>query len=121
MSLTYRFDTVNSIVIKLYADVEDTSLVTVKINGISYKLSDFVSLGNGTYKLATAGISAVNFDTVYTAELLYDGTSVATLGYSINAYAYAMCNGGTSNAEMKALAEALYRYGVSADAYRDAQ
>ncbi len=120
-SATVRFDTVNSIVIKIYADVDDPTLVTVRVNGTSYTLSDLIYLGNGTYKLTTDGISAVNFDSVYTVELLYDGISVATIGYSVNAYAYAMCNGGTSNDEMKDLAEALYRYGVSAEAYRNAQ
>ena len=120
-SATVRFDTVNSIVIKIYANVEDASLVTVRINGKDYKLSDLTDLGNGTYKLSTEGIKATNFDTVYTVELLYNGESVATLGYSVNAYAYAMSNGATQNAEMKALAETLYRYGVSADAYQNAQ
>lgn len=120
-SATVRFDTVNSIVIRIFADVEDFSLVTVKVNGTSYALSDLIHLGNGTYKLSTNGISAVNFDTVYTVELLYDGTSVASISYSVNAYAYAMCNGATQNEEMQALAKVLYRYGVSAKAYRNAQ
>ncbi len=120
-SANARFDTVNSVIFKIYAASDDSALVVVRINGADYALSDLTSLGNGVYKLDTDGISAVNFDTIYTVELLYDGVSVATISYSVNAYAYAMCNGATQNSKMKALAGALYRYGVSAKAYANAQ
>ena len=49
------------------------------------------------------------------------GETVATLGYSVNAYAYAMSNGATQNEEMKVLAETLYRYGASAENYNNAK
>ena len=49
------------------------------------------------------------------------GETVSVLTYGINAYAYAMTEGGETDSEsMKDLALALYRYGVSASAYLSA-
>ncbi|MBQ9785750.1 MAG: hypothetical protein IJW29_09630 [Clostridia bacterium] len=120
-SATVRFDTVNQVVIKVYASVEDAELVTLKIGGTSYALSDLTALGNGVYEWRSEGLKATEFDTVYAAELLYNGESTAALSYSVNAYAYAMTNGATQNTNMQALALALYRYGMSAEAYANAQ
>ena len=46
-------------------------------------------------------------------ELSVNGEFLQTLTYSVNSYAYAM----QDNANMKALANALYNYGVAAKAY----
>ena len=116
-SATVFFDTVNAVIVKIYANVADPTLVTVSINGTDYALSDLESLGNGVYRFKGDGVTATGFGESLTVELSYDGTVTATLTYSVNAYAYAMNNGGTSNAEMQALAVALYRYGQSAVAY----
>ena len=49
----------------------------------------------------------------YTIELFYNGELMQTLTYSIGAYAYAK-----AETEIGDLALALYRYGVSAKAYK---
>jgi hypothetical protein len=118
---TVRFDTVNKLLIKVYATVEDASLVTITVNGVSYTLSDLTYLGNGIYRIITDAITATELSKTYTVTLAYHGEVVSELTYSVNAYAYAMNNGATANAEMKALAVALYRYGISAEAYANAQ
>jgi len=114
---TVRFDTVNEIRIHIFAGNADASLVTVKVDGKEIALSDLTALGNGSYLVTISDILATELDTVHTVALALDGVDGASLSYSVNAYAYAMQNGGTQDADMRALALALYRYGVSADAY----
>ena len=116
-SASVKFDTVNSISVKLFSSVADKSLVTVKVNGTAYSLSDLPSLGNGVYGITTEGISATDFDEPLVIELLHNGVTVGTLTYSVNAYTYAMVNNATENEAMIRLALALYRYGRSAEAY----
>ena len=116
-SATVRFGDVNTIYVKIVVNVENESLVTVKVNGVAYTLADLVAIGDGVYKITAEGVVATDFDKALAIELAYDGNVVATLEYSINSYAYAMSNGATKNEEMKALALALYRYGKSAEAY----
>lgn len=118
-SATVKFDNVNQLIVKLNAS--DADKTVVKINGTAYAPGDLVSLGNGIYKIETEGLAATDFDKAYEIELIYNGESVATLTYSVNAYAYAMNNGATENADMQTLALALYRYGVSAENYANAQ
>ena len=116
-SASVEFDTVNRIYIKLIANVADTALVTVKVNGVSYSLTDLVTVGGGVYKITTGAISATDFDEAIFVELVYDGVTVGTLTYSINAYAYALHGNASASAQMRSLALALYRYGRSAEAY----
>jgi len=116
-SVSVRFDTVNRINVRILVNVENESLVAIKVNGTAYTLSELISAGNGSYVLVTDAIAATAFDDLYRIELLYDGEALTTLEYSVNAYAHAMCNGATANEKMQALALALYRYGVSANAY----
>ena len=64
----------------------------------------------------TEGILATGFDTVYTFELYEGETLVQTLKYSVRAYVLAMQN--SKNEHMRALANALYAYGKSAQAFK---
>ncbi|MCQ2413208.1 MAG: hypothetical protein MJ082_00230 [Clostridia bacterium] len=65
-------------------------------------------LGDGLWKISTAGIAPTDFDKEFTFTV---GTS--TLTYSVNAYAIAM----TGNAKISALTNAMHAYGVAAEAY----
>ncbi len=112
---TVRFDTVNKLRIKIFAGVEHPESVTLRVNGTEYALSDLENLGGGIYQLTTDAIGATDFDTVYTFELSYEGSTYATLNYSVNAYAYS--KQGSNSDAMKNLALALYRYGIAAEAY----
>jgi hypothetical protein len=80
-------------------------------------LTDLEALKDGIYRFKSEGLQATEFDKDFEMVLSYNGETVATLNYSVNAYAYAMNHGATSNSEMQTLALALYRYGVSAERY----
>lgn len=112
-SATVWFDNVNKIGVKL-STIEN---VTLKVNG------EAVELNGTTYY--TDAIYATGFDTVYTFELYEGEALVQTLTYSVSSYVYAMMNkteaDGTTPTEMAELARALYRYGASAVAYKNAQ
>lgn len=101
-----RFQYNNKIYVKFDADKD----VLLLVNGVEV---EFEALGDGTYVYYTDGILATDFDTVYTFELVYNGETVQTLKYSVNAYAISKYQQETP---MGKLALALYRYGVSADA-----
>lgn len=116
-SATVFFDTVNAIRIRISVDVADESLVTITANGKTYTLDSLAKLSDGVYLATFRNIPASAFDAVQTVSLAYDGETVATLSYSVNAYAYAMQESETAGETMKALALALYRYGASTDAY----
>ena len=119
-SCTVRFDTVNKLRFKIYVGVADIENVTLSVNGTAYAVSDLLSLGNGFYTLTTDAILATEFDTVYNVVLSYNGSAYATLEYSVNAYVYSMYTSTKAAAATKALALALYRYGISADAFAEA-
>ena len=108
---TVWFDNVNKIGVKL-STVENA---TLKVNG------EAVALTGTTYY--TDAMKATGFGTVYTFELFENGTRVQTLTYSVSSYVYAMMNqtdGEGNPTEMAELAKALYRYGASAIAYKNA-
>lgn len=115
---TVHFDTVNSIRVTVVG-ITDAANVTVKVDGVSYRLDEGVKSGEGLYVFSTDGILATGFDSRHVFELLVDGETVSSLSYSVNAYAYAMISGGAESDSMQDLAFALYRYGVSADAYAE--
>ncbi len=117
-SATVRFDTVNKLRIKLY--IANAEGVTVTVNGTEYTVADLAFMGNGIYMLSTNAILATEFDAVYTVVLSRNGDAVATLTYSVNAYAYSMYTSATASNGMKTLAVALYRYGASAKAFANA-
>lgn len=107
-SATVRFDNVNRIGVKL----STTENVTLKVNGKA------VALTGTTYY--TDAIYATGFDNLYTFELYEGGVLVQTLTYSVSSYVYSMMDKTEDGAptEMAELAMALYRYGVSAVAYK---
>ena len=107
-SATVLFDSVNKIAVKLTA----TDGVVVKVDGVEMVLAE-----DGYYY--TEGIKALNFNKNYVFTIEIDGEVVQTLTYSVNAYTVAMQN--STNTEMKDLATALYNYGASAEAYKNAQ
>jgi hypothetical protein len=112
-----HFDTVNEIRIKLYASADALARTTLTVDGETVAPSDLESLGDGYYTVTVPSIYANGMDIVHTFTLTLDGETVATLSYSVNAYAFATLADETASDEMKALALALYRYGVSADEY----
>ena len=103
---TVYFDSVN----KLRVKINTTENVTVTINGVEVEVNSTT--------IETDGIIATDFDTTYTFVLYHNGVEMQTLKYSVNAYAYSMKNKETA---MGTLALALYRYGVSAKAYKATQ
>ena len=101
---------------RLYIKFNTTEGVTVKVNG------EAVTFDGAMYN--TNGIYAVDFDKVYTFEL-YEGETLANrIEYSIKAYVYNTMNKKDEDGQltnMAKLVRALYAYGKSAEAYRDAK
>ena len=114
-----RFGHVNRLYFKIKAT--DLTGVTLTVNGKTYTAEDLTLVEDtaDTYILYTDPVYATEFDKVFTAELSVDGRTVQTLTYSVRSYVYAKQNG--ENAEMAALARALYTYGRSAVAYKNEQ
>ena len=107
------FDTgVNRLV--FFFDADDTVVTAVTVNGTAVPVTRYA---DGLYTVQTEAVSATEFDKVYTAELLVDGTTVQTLTYSVNTYAYRTCKDDSTTSVGEALTLALYRYGVAAKAY----
>ncbi len=93
--------------------ISDTANATVKINGITY-----TATANGNvYTVLSDALTAKQFGNTYTVELVVNGTTVQTLTYSVNSYAYRVITAGNTTDANEALALALYRYGVAAMAY----
>ena len=96
---------------KIYVKFETTDAnATITINGNAVQAE---ADGNG-YIAYSDDICATDFDEVYTI-VLTTASGTQTLTYSVNAYANAKQD--TANAAMAALAQALYAYGASAEAY----
>ena len=113
-----RFGYVNRLYFKIRA--ADLTDVTVTVNGKTYTAEDLEPVENadGTYILYTDAVYATEFDKIFTAELTVDGEVIQTVTYSVKSYVFAKQNG---NDDMAALAKALYNYGRSALAYKNAQ
>ena len=103
------FDGVNQLYIKLNT-IENVKVYVTIGEGERYE----ANLTGTTYY--TDGISATGFATKYVFEVEYDGVLMQTLTYSVDAYVYAK----KGHAEIGELALALYRYGKSAEAYKNA-
>ncbi len=92
------------------------------IDGLTFELDgnavNYVESGE-YYVITTEAIKATDFGKTYTLKAYVNGVEDATLTYSVNSYAYSMQS--SSNANMKALATALYNYGDAATAYVNAQ
>ncbi len=100
-----NFDAANKIYVKFFVKGEFT--LTVNGNEVAVEKTE-----DGYYKVYTDALTAKQFADEYTFVITV-GNESATLTYSVNAYAAAM----KGDAEMGALAEALYAYGVNAKAY----
>ena len=100
-----NFDAANKIYVKFYVEGE----FTLTVNGTAVAVE---AAEDGNYKVYTDALTATQFAYTYTFVITV-GEETATLTYSVNAYAAAMQN----DAEMGALAAALYAYGVNAKAY----
>ena len=113
-----RFGYVNRLYFKIKA--ADLTGVTLTVNGKIYTAEDLEPVENadGTYILYTDAVYATEFDKIFTAELTVDGEVIQTVTYSVKSYVFAKQNG---NDDMAALAKALYNYGRSALAYKNAQ
>ena len=97
---------------KIYVKVTDAANVTM-VARIGDRVVDVTREGT---TFMTDAIYATDFDTVYTFELYENGTLVQTLTYSVTSYVFAMKD--SRNEKMTALANALYAYGKSAEAYK---
>jgi hypothetical protein len=114
-----RFGYVNRIYFKIKA--ADLTGVTLTVNGKTYTADD-LTLGEDTadtYIFYTDAVYATEFDKVFTAELSTDGEVIQTVTYSVKSYVCAKQN--SNDTEIAALVKALYNYGRSAIAYKNAQ
>ena len=98
---------------KLYVKLSTTENVKLKINGAE------VALNSTT--VFTEGIFATDFDKTFTFTLYYNDEEVQTLTYSVNSYVYEYAQQSGADPIMIDLANTLYRYGMAADAYAEAQ
>ena len=98
---------------RLYVKVNSTENASVVVRANE---QDVVTLQEDNTFL-TDGISATDFDKIYTFDLYEGDTLVQTLTYSVKSYVLSMQN--SQNESMKALANALYAYGKSAEAYKE--
>ena len=108
-----RFDKANKLYVKLTTPT-NAKLTVKKGNSVVAVYSDLADL-----TVYTGYITATEFDTVYTFELYEENVLVQTLTYSVNSYCYSMQN--SENEKMKALATALYNFGVSAEAFKNTE
>ena len=106
-----RFDFDNKIYVKFKTD--DISKIKLTCNGKNVTAS--IEAGEGIYVFYTDGISATEFDKVFTFQLYVDDVLCQTITYSVNSYAYAKYDGQTDG--ISDLVIALYRYGLSAKEY----
>ena len=112
-SASVLFDNVNKIGFKLSISDDKAESVKIMLDGVEVALADLEDLGNGSYILLTEELKTTQFDMDFELVLMDGETEVSNLTYSVNSYAYSM----KDNAKMGALASALYRLGVSAEAY----
>ena len=110
----------NKIYVKFKAD--DLNKIQLTVNGLKVDVAEkVVALGDGAYVLYTGAISPMDFDRAVTFKMYVDGELYQIALYSVNGYAYEACDpavsdGSTLTPEAQ-LARALYRYGVSCEAY----
>lgn len=114
-----RFDYVNRVYFKIKA--ADLTGVTLTVNGKTYTADDLILVENtaDTYVLYIDAVYATEFDKVFTAKLALNGEEFQTVTYSVRSYVYTKQN--SNDTELAALVRALYNYGRSAIAYKNAQ
>ena len=112
VAMTYRF----------YAEDTSDLAVTVGLNDRTRTYTEFeaVSGETNTYEITFDGISAEEYADSVSASFARNGVPVGnTLYYSVNAYVQS--NLDSSNSNLSYLVAALYNYGASARAYKNAQ
>lgn len=117
MSAGVHFDSSVSIFYKLR--VPNMDGVALTVNGITYTAEDFALVEGtaDTYVIYDVALTATDYNKVFTAVLTLNGETIQTLTYSVKSYVYSKQN--TANKAMANLARALYRYGLSAEAYEN--
>ncbi|MBQ3356384.1 MAG: InlB B-repeat-containing protein [Oscillospiraceae bacterium] len=112
VAMTFRF----------YAEDLSGLTVAVNLNGRTRTYTEFTAV-NGeadTYEITLDEICATEFDDEVSASFARNGKRINnTLFYSVNAYVQSAFNSENSN--LAYLVAALYNYGVSAQAYVNAQ
>lgn len=105
--------------------VENATLDITPLGGETVTIDTFTTAGVGSTSGNTVycgvweGVSVVDFDKTFTAQLKVNGEAVGnTATYSVKSYVYKMQS--STNVKMKALATALYNYGVAAKEYTEA-
>lgn len=117
-SATVWFDVTNKLIVKVSKKTEDVNVkvYVTPFGGTRTELSYNDTVGG----YMTDEIKVTGFNTSYNFELCDgEGNVIQTLTYSVNSYAYSIYKKYESDdtSAMKALALALYRLGVSAEAY----
>ena len=117
---TVRFGTAISIIIEVNPSAFEDTIYKVECNGT--ELRNFPSPNSPLYKVSN--IAATDFDKEW--EFVVRSTNpmgdvYGTVVISVNDYLYAISQSTDASDEMKALAKALYNYGVSAKEYAASQ
>ena len=113
---TVKFGTANGIIIKVDPNAFANNIYRVYCNGDA--IGNYKKPNSNQY--AIYNISATDFDKKYefiVKDNIPSGPVYGSIAISINDYLYSISQSATSTAEMKALAKALYNYGVSAKLY----
>ncbi len=106
----------NDVKIIIKAAAADADRITVSRDGAetTYMLSELEKTGD-QYVLVTEGLTATDFDTVFTFTLKNGETSFHSVNYSVNSYVAA--KHAAESATLSALVKAMYNYGVSAEKF----
>lgn len=106
-------------------NLESVTLDITKSDGQTVTVNKFTEAGTGTTSGKTVycgvweGVSVVDFDKTFTAQLKLNGEAIGNaVTYSVKSYVYSMQK--STNDQMKSLSVALYNYGVAAREYIDA-
>ena len=109
------FDSTNKIIIKLTGVTANTQFfIDESLVELDYDAA------TDTYSFTTDAIEATRFSEVFVFDIYENGEWVQSLEYSINAYAFSKYQ-NSNNPNMATLALALYRVGMSAEAYANKQ
>ena len=106
-----RFDYDQKVYVKLAVAEDVEGEIVVTINGEEVDVTDNIAY--------SAGISAADFDAAVEVVVTLDGEVVATLTYSVNAYAYNMYNNANASENTKELVRAMYAYGFAVENYNN--
>ncbi len=113
---TLFFDSTNELRFRFTAESTEGLTFGLSINGGAEADIAYTAEG-GKYLIKTDAIYATGFDDVYTLTAYVNGEKDAELTYSVKSYVYAKQGGESAMAE---LAKATYSYGLSAQAFINA-